>query len=285
MAFPIKSKSFLPVFENAFTIRVDVDGNEFTRSIPNSITFDMSVEAALKAMNKSDLAYCNSKQWIDICDTLRKKLDKWDSNNVIKNVMEVISNTDEGSPLVCDVGNHSFWVTTAYAYQNAKNRIMYSGSFSTLGNALPKSIGAYYSTKNPTICFTGDQGVQFNIQELQFVSMNRLPLAIVILNNTSSGMIMEREVAKFGDHLVHTTTDSGYGYPNFEKIANCYEIDYIKVDFDSELVWDGKIKGPLIIELMIDEHTELNPSLPVGKPCQDLSPELPRDLFDELNNL
>jgi len=285
MAFPIKSKSFLPIVENAFTIRVDVDNNEFIRSIPNSISFNISVENALKAMNECYLNYDNSKQWIDVCDLLKQELDMWEANSVINNVMEVIRNTEESSPLVCDVGNHSFWVSTAYTYQKAKNRIMYSGSFGTLGSALPKSIGAYYATRKPTICFTGDQGIQFNIQELQFISMNRLPIVIVILNNTSSGMIMEREVAKYGDYLVHTTVESGYGYPNFEKVASCYEIDYIRVDFDSELKWVRKVDGPLIVELMIDKHTELNPSLPVGKSCQDLSPELPRELYSKLNNL
>ena len=40
-----------------------------------------------------------------------------------------------------------------------------------------------------------------------------------------------------------------------------------------------------IIELMIDPDTALEPNLPVGKPCQDLSPEIPRGLYETLNDL
>ena len=282
-SFPLNSKSFLPVVKKTFTIRIDIDNTEFVREIPNSICFQVDSLSAIKALECVD-THTNRSEWLKTCLYLKEKLDKYDSNIVIDNIMRIIEGNDSDSSIVCDVGNHSFWVTTAYAYKKATNRIMYSGSFGVLGSALPKSIGAYYATGKPVICFTGDQGIQFNIQELQFISNNNLPVTIVILNNSSSGMIMEREIAKYGDHLVHTTIDSGYSFPEFKRVAECYGIDYIKVDDGKTVNYHFNFR-PQIVELMVNPNTALEPSLPAGKPCQDLSPELPRELYNELDSL
>ncbi len=284
LSFPINSSSFLPVVKNAFTIRVDVDDSEFTRQIPNSVCYQMDCLSVLNIVEKAELHYENSSEWVRICQHLKDKLDKYDENIVIDNLMRIINNSELDTTLLCDVGNHSFWVTTAYAYQQARNRIMYSGSFGTLGSALPKSIGAYYATRKPVICFTGDQGIQFNIQELQLISYYRIPVTIVVLDNSSSGMIMEREIAKHGNHLVHTTLDSGYSFPDFKRVADCYGLDYLRIE-ENCITDFVPSTSPRIIEIMINQDMLLEPSLPVGKASQDLSPELPRELYFELNNL
>lgn len=84
---------------------------------------------------------------------------------------------NEDIPIVCDVGNNEFWISRAYIYAEIKNRILYSRSFGTLGNALPKAIGIYYAVRNPVVCFTGDQGIQMNIQELQYIAEFKLPIS------------------------------------------------------------------------------------------------------------
>lgn len=287
LSFPKMSKSFLPVTEKAKMIRIDIDKSEFKRDIPNSIAFRLDSGHALSALLEADINYPGAADWIKVCDVLKEKLSRWDSNSVIRIIMEIIGNTDSEMPIVCDVGNHSFWVSTAYTYQDASNRIMYSGSFGTLGSALPKAIGAYYSTGKPCVCFTGDQGIQFNIQELQYIVSHKVPITVVILNNSSSGMIMEREVAKYGEHLIHTTTDSGYSYPDFKKVAVCYGLEYCCIDRSDELQTLPAIdfSQPTLVEIMIDKDTALEPGLPVGKVCQDLSPELPRKLYEELERL
>lgn len=286
MAFPVKSKSFTPIVENAQIIRIDIDSTEFNRFIPNCTNYEMDSQTALLTLLNTDLNYQNNNEWLVVCNSLKEKLNQFDKNSVIDNVMSIISGFEPDSPIVCDVGNHSFWITTAYAYQNATNRILYSGSFGTLGSALPKSIGAYYSTRHPVVCFTGDQGIQFNIQELQCIASNQLPITVVVVNNNSSGMIMEREVAKYGNHLVHTTTDDGYSYPEFKKIANAFGFDYFAIygdeKHDKKFVPSAK---PTIVELFVDRDTQLNPRLPIGKPCQDLLPELPRELYKELDEI
>ena len=287
MAFPEQSKSFAPIVANANIIRVDIDEAEFARAVPNTKNYLCDAGLVISGLVNADLEYDGSAEWLNVCNILRTKLDGYDGENVISCVMKIMDEADSESPFVCDVGNHSFWATTAYAYSKRHNRIMYSGSFGTLGSAFPKAIGAYYAALKPVICFTGDQGVQFNIQELQYIAKNRIPITVVIINNASSGMIKEREEALHGSYFVHTTLDSGYSYPNFKQLAECYNLKYKLVDVDSlgvnKILDDAN--EPQIIELKVDEGTQLYPSLPVGKPCQDMSPFLPRELYNYLNDL
>lgn len=287
MSFPLKSKSFSSIIGKTEIIRVDIDNAELQKDIPNCLNYQADALGILDEISKRIIKYEQSSEWISICDYLREKLNKWDTNSIVDNLMNIMKMADEDMTYICDVGNHSFWVTTAYAYALVKNRILYSGSFGTLGSALPKSIGAYYSTKKPVICFTGDQGIQFNIQELQYISKYQLPITIIIINNSSSGMIMEREKAQYGDYLIHTTLDDGYSYPNFEKIALCYDINYLKVDINrkTQKINEMDLNRPGIIEMIVNRDTELTPRLPIGNPCQNLSPELPKDLYWQLDIL
>lgn len=286
LSFPVASKSFRPVVEQAEIIRVDVDDSEFLRPVPNSSNYPLNLQTLLPELLKQDCQYEGKKQWLSICTELKETLWQWDNTPVIEKISGLIRKAGQDTTFVCDVGNHSFWVTMAYAYANATNRIMYSGSFGTLGCALPKSLGAYYSTKCPVVCFAGDQGFQMNIQELQFISQHKLPITIVVLNNDSSGMIREREEKRY-DHFVHTTTDSGYGVPDLKGIAAAYQMGYCCIDAQND--WDETTfsyqEGPCLIDLRIDEHTELYPTLPQGAVCQDLEPQLDRDLYNRLNAL
>jgi thiamine pyrophosphate-dependent acetolactate synthase large subunit-like protein len=52
-----------------------------------------------------------------------------------------------------------------------------------MGSGLPMAIGACYATSNPVVVFDGDGSFQMNLQELQTVVRNKLPIKIVILNN------------------------------------------------------------------------------------------------------
>lgn len=100
-------------------------------------------------------------------------------------------------------------------------------------------------------------------------------------------MIMEREKIRYGDYYLHTTVGSGYSYPDFGALAELYGFEYHCLDaMDTNTIIDFTLgNGPLLLELMVDDDTALNPTLPQGAPCQDLAPPLPRDLYAQLDAL
>lgn len=280
LAFPINSSSFKPIYENAEIIRIEFDESEAARHIPNSKCFIENVEDTISELLERDICYTEPDKWIAVCKRLKNELFEADINLPTRILSETFKAIADEVTIVNDVGNNEFWSSRAYIYAGISNRALYSKCFGALGCSLGKSIGAYYARKAPVVCVTGDQGLQLNSQELQFIGMHKLPIAILLLNNNSSGMIRDREKSRY-DRFVHTTRDSGYGTPDFKKLAEAYGIEY--TEYTPEII--AKIDRPILVEARIGEDICLDPNLPKGNKCQNLAPELDKKIFDELDKL
>ncbi|MBN1550825.1 thiamine pyrophosphate-binding protein, partial [bacterium] len=193
LSFPVDSKSYGPLVNNTKIIRIDVDETEFLRKIPNSKNFIVNLHDFLPILADSDLKYEGKGKWLSVCRKLKDILQCYDLNDPVNVVSAILRNIGYDTILTNDVGNNEFWVSRAYTYAKAGNRTLFSKSFGAMGCSLPKAIGAHYATQKPVLCFTGDQGLQMNLQELQYIANHDLPIAVVLLNNQSSGMIRSRE--------------------------------------------------------------------------------------------
>ena len=287
MAFPIESESYKRTINGKKIIRIDIDKKELQRTVGNESKKYIDLKILLPDLVKKSINIQYERQWLEICKYLKQELFEEDNNIVVSNLTAIFKRLKGDEILVSDVGNHEFWVSRGYELAQINNRILYSKAFGTLGNAIGKAIGAYYREKKKVVCFIGDQGVQLNIQELQLIAQERIPIVIVIINNNSSGMIKDRETQKYGGHLIHTTKESGYGTPDFEKIADAYGIEYIKVEQITRKETDIIINAnqPILFELMIDNGIELEPNLPKGATIQKMIPNLEHNRFEMLNTL
>ena len=61
-----------------------------------------------------------------------------------------------------------------------------------------------------------------NIQELQTVVTEGLPIKIFVINNQALGKIAEIQRGTYHERYLITTCNSGYTVPDFEKIATAY---------------------------------------------------------------
>lgn len=283
MHYPVKSESFSAITSNAKVIRVEIDETEFNRDVPNAINHNTDLRDILLCLNGRQRQYGSHNDWINVCNTLRTELNNEDVNSCVESIVSIMEKVDSKTCIVNDVGNNEFYVSRASVLAKLPNRVLYSKSFGALGCGLGKAIGTYYATHQPTLCFVGDQGLQMNIQELQFISQYKLPIAVVLLNNNASGMIKDRETIAYKGHYVHTTLESGYANPDFKGIAAAYGIDYKPANelADSNL----QIKKPLFVEVSVDSDLTLSPNLPKGVPCQDLYPQIDRKKYEYLNSL
>lgn len=280
--FPSASDSYGRIVKQAKFLRFDVDDGELKKHplMPKGCNVDM--RDLFFALKNTNVDCGNHTDWINICNIIRSKLWDADINEAVLNISKLISTIPSDYTIVNDVGNNEFWVSRACVYAKATNRTLYSKSFGALGNALGKAIGAYYASLTPVIVFVGDQGLQMNIQELQFISQHSLPIAVIVLNNNSSGMIKDREVASGYSYSLHTTNDSGYGGPLFSRIAEAYGIAYYNQTGGFSL---SEISHPMLIEINISDSVSLTPFLPKGRDCQDMEPRLNEALYNKLNEL
>lgn len=284
MAFQTESESFKPIVEGAKIIRLDIDEQELQRDIPGSCGYRVDLKELIPKLMQTAIPR-KSLEWLRVCHKLKDELKDYDMNPMIMKLSCLIDMLNEDETLVCDIGNNELLVSRAYAVSGSGKNLMHSKAFKTVGSAIGKAIGAYYASRKRVMCIAGDQGMQFNIQELQYISSNQLPIVIVICNNDASEMLKDSERKQGYTYELHTTLNSGYSHPNFKKIADAYGIKYMAARPSADGIIEMPDNEPQIIEIFLDEQCGIQQHLPKGYPCQMFLPQISKDLYSYLDNL
>lgn len=275
LAFPVDSESYRKALRNKSIVRVEVDDGEIGREVSNCLSLRIDLSESLEAVGALVSACVPGRGWPEECGRAKDSARFADVNDVVSFLSRLLRGIPAQWPVVADVGNNEFWLSRAYELAGARNRVLYSKSFGALGCGIPKAVGACHRTGSPTVCVVGDQGFQFNAQELELVSMESLPLLVVVVNNRASGMIRDREGASYGDRLVHTTPESGYGVPRLGEMARAYGIAFESVGAaDGDRVDWGGLRLPAIVECLVEGDLALEPSLPKGNEIYDMDPAM-----------
>ena len=154
-----------------------------------------------------------------------------------------------------------------------------------MGYAFPAAIGAsIVQNKSKIICIDGDGSIQINIQELQTVSSNKLPIKIIILNNDGYGIIKQFQELYLKKRYEASIPKFGVTNPNFQKVSKAYGINYNKISNNKNIKKILKktlfTNRPEFIEVMLKPDQKIIPKLQFGNPIEDLSPLLPRKEFN-----
>jgi acetolactate synthase-1/2/3 large subunit len=185
--------------------------------------------------------------------------------------------------IVSGTGAHLTWTIQAFKIKKGQRLFSAYGN-SPMGYALPAALGASLAyNKHRIICIEGDGSIQINIQELQTMVANNIPLKLFIFNNNGYGIIKQFQELYLNGRYQGTTTNTGVTNPDFEKISNAYGINYneIKNNKEIEAVLNKvlKTKKSEFINILINPSQKIIPKLQFGKPIEDLSPLLPRSEF------
>lgn len=286
LSFPVYSKSFRPIVNKAQMVRIDIDDMEFQRELPKIENFCIDVQDFISELAASDYQFRDDHGWIDICDRLKRSLNDFDMSEPVKEIVEYLKYQSKENVYVCDVGNNEFWFSRAFEFVRPDGQVLYSKMFGTLGSAIGRAIGIYYATSGKVVCVVGDQGFQYNIQELQYISYWKLPITILLLNNSCSGMIRDHERTSFEKYL-HVTSDTGYGTPDFKKIVEGYGIKFVRSSVlnRSEREEIATYNAPAVYEITFGKELELEPKLPAGNICQRMYPPIDEELYQYLDKL
>ena len=286
---------------NAKVVMIDVNSDEAKKSGLNIYKFihsDISDIFDRVAKSENILA---PQRWVEHCNMLKQKFDIYE--NAIGKPQEKVSSYNfwkeyallEPDDSITVMGNSSC-VTPRLSFENNKeNQLTFTNiNCGSMGYDLPASIGAAVAAKKDIVLVTGDGSFMMNMQELQTIKFNNLPIKIVIFSNNGYQGIVQTCKNYFAGKNVGCTQDSGIQMPNFEKIANAFDFPYKKCNNNAELKgcieWLLNQKGYCILEL-IQIHE--NPPAPVVKPrmsldgtlqkikLEDMSPFLDKEVFEE----
>lgn len=279
-----KRENFAP---EAQLIRVDIDEGELSHRVNNQEKHICAeAQDVLKKLLAEEMEPGESlQQWREVCKKIQEKLYGIDDkmpNLIINKIGKMVP---EDYTITTDVGQNQVWVAQSLCIKRNQS-VLFSGGLGSMGYSLPAAIGAYYGNKKPVISFNGDGGVQMNIQELQFIAREKLPIAIVVFNNHALGMIRHFQEMYFNGCYTQTVNGKGYESPDFEKIAQAYGLKYCLLDEKKEIKNNCFIiTEPILIEVVFNENTYVFPKLEFGKPNQDQEPLLDRIFYEQLMQL
>lgn len=275
--------------KNAKIFRFDIDGDELENKIHEN---EHSIEGNLvDFLDKllSDLRVDEIRDhnnWFKECSFYKEKLLNYDDslpNHIVRKISKI---TKEIEVITTDVGQNQVWVAQSFVVQSGQ-RILFTGGHAPMGYSVPAAIGAYYHCEKPVLAFVGDGGLQINIQELQFIYREKLPIKIIVLNNNSLGMIRHFQEMYLDNNFSQTVENHGYSAPDFAKVGNAYGIRSYRLesldeieDF-KELLNDNQ---PILLDIMVGNTTFTYPKLDYKKPIYDQEPPLERDFLNSLLN-
>ena len=157
-----------------------------------------------------------------------------------------------------------------------------------MGYALPAAIGAYYACKKPVLCITGDGAFSMNIQELQWIRRENLPVHILVMNNQSLGMIRHLQRDYFENLYAGTSPEGGFTSADFSAVAAAYRIPSIRLQVSREASDLQKAApvlnadGPSLTELVMEPGTYAYPKTCLGEPVYNQQPYAPEEVYRKL---
>lgn len=181
--------------------------------------------------------------------------------------------------IIPDDGGNLTWIMQAFQLKDGQRLFSAFGN-SPMGYSFPASIGAWYAvgSRLPVIGIIGDGSFQMNIQELQTVFYNKIPIKLFILNNHSYGIIKQFQDTLFEGRYEATSPEKGYAPPDFVKVIGAYGLKVVTIKNHAELSRKMKevlrSKGPVFCDVQIQSNQRLIPKLEFGNSIENLSPEL-----------
>lgn len=198
----------------------------------------------------------------------------------------------EGNLFVLDTGSCFHVHAQAFRVKQGQRHII-TGGLSTMGY-MPGSLGVAVASGGRSVyCITGDGSLQMNIQELETIAHNNLPIKIMILNNNGYLLIRHSQNNFMDGRLIGESSATGVSFPDMEKISAAYGIPFVRIaalgELEEKLDIVKNHAGPLICEIMTPANQLLIPRVAskaladgsmVSMPYDDMFPFLPREEYE-----
>lgn len=278
-----KKEFFAP---NAFLIRADIDQFELSRNVKDDEEKHLvdAKEFLLGLMGENIPVY---DEWNKKCFEAKALLSSYDKE-IGNHCIEKISSLMPENPIVAvDIGQAQCWAAQSLVLRGDKGRILIGGSYGSMGCGLPYAIGASLAERGKTVfCITGDGGLQMNIQELQTVVSEGLPIKIFVINNRALGKIAEIQAGSYGGRFYITTNSSGYTVPDFEKVAIAYGIrartfeKFENLEECKDWLIDNE---PCLINILLPENTQLLPKMNWNQ--KEMTPLLEMSIMERIQRI
>ena len=226
--------------DNAKVVQVDIRGRHLGRRTPVDLGLVGSVKDTLAALQplltqKGDRGHLDRS--LRHYSKTRKALDELAVNDrgrtpIRPEYVAGLANqlASDDAVFTVDVGSPVVWAAR-YVKMNGRRRLVGSFNHGTMACALPHAIGAQTAYRDrQVVALAGDGGLTMMFGELVTLIQNRLPVKVIVFNNSSLNFVeLEMKAAgivNFGTDLIN---------PNFADVAQAMGILGRRVEQPSDL--------------------------------------------------
>ena len=179
-------------------------------------------------------------------------------------------------------------------------RFITNASTASMGYGLPALIGACTANNyRKTVLVTGEGSIQMNLQELQTIVHNKLPVVIFVINNGGYHTVKQTQKNFFDGNYIGIGPESkDISFPDMSKIAYAYGLEYYSASKNleiPELIDRLKdINEPVLAEIFVDPEQITVPKASskklengdmVSAPLEDMFPFLPKEELEEIMDI
>lgn len=264
---------------NAKVIHIEIDAAEIDKNIKTDVAVHADAKKALIKLNEL-VNKNNFEEWL----AEFRKLDNTEIETIIEKdihpvgeeikmaevVHEVSEQTKGEAIVVSDVGQNQMMAARYYKFSNPKS-IVTSGGLGTMGFGLPAAIGAKLGKpEKQVVIFVGDGGFQMTIQELATAWHYKIPVKIILLNNSFLGMVRQWQQLFFDKRYACTIMTN----PDFIKISEGFGLEAVKVTERKYLkkavsrMLDAE--GPYLLEVEVEKEGNVFPMVPAGASVSEI---------------
>ena len=176
------------------------------------------------------------------------------------------------SVFVAGVGQHQMWAAQFVQYERPNSWIT-SGGLGTMGFSVPAAMGAKVSQPGRTVwAIDGDGCFQMTNQELATCVINKIPIKVAIINNSSLGMVRQWQTLFYNERYSNTdlhTSHEQVRVPDFVKLAEAYGCVGLRCDTAASV--DATIKAameiddsPVVVDFVVHRDAMVWPMVPSG---------------------
>jgi acetolactate synthase-1/2/3 large subunit len=278
-----KTSEFAP---KAKIAHIDIDPTAISKSVSVDIPVVGDVKQVLGELIPQ-VETRDRKEWLAQIDAWKEKhpftYDQDPKKLMPQYVVEQIYNLTKGEAIiVTEVGQHQMWSAQYYKYTQPRTFIS-SGGLGTMGFGLPASIGAQLGRPDKMVVdISGDGSAQMNFQELVVAVEHEIPIKVIILNNGYLGMVRQwQELFYKKEYSATRLAQTGRGpnenikyrgkgkyLPDFVKLAEAHGALGLRAEKKEDVVPVLRKafthKGPVVVECMVEQETNVYPMVPVG---------------------
>jgi acetolactate synthase-1/2/3 large subunit len=177
---------------------------------------------------------------------------------------------------VSGVGQHQMWSAQFVKYEKPRTWLN-SGGLGTMGYAVPAAMGAKVGRPDTVVwAIDGDGCFQMTNQELATCTLNRIPVKIAIINNSSLGMVRQWQTLFYSERYSNTDLNSGDHHgthaapiPDFVKLAEAYGCVGLRCDRPEDV--DATIEKamaindvPVVVDFRVHRDAMVWPMVEAG---------------------